>query len=476
MSTADKLHALFNTKEAIKQAIINKGVEVADDTVFADYADKISAIEVGGGTDEFLVMRTNNYTDMSHLFYGYKGANLDVSNFDTNMTTTMFYMFSSCNNLIELDLSTFSTNNVTVMNYMFSSCPKLTTLNLSNFNMNKINNVYNMFYDCSSLHTLRLDNCSNDTINKIINSSFFPTEAIDGVQRKIYVNPDNIGELEAPENWIFVDLDGNEIELGEPEIYQVGYYRDNADITEATTMVNETHTDLSEMFYCCTELTTINNIELWDTSNITNMSSMFFYCRSLETLDLSSFTLNSAMSIVNMFSDCSSLETLDIRNFDMGNVELDCTDMFNGCDNLCELRLDNCDYNTIDRIISELPTNAIEEDEQIPRKIYVNPDNLRDLTAPTNWVFVDSDGNEIVPDEGGEELPVCEYCGEEGCDGSCTYCPNCGNLNEECTCTCPDCGELLRECICGLEEEPPVCEFCGDEGCDGSCQEGGEEE
>lgn len=48
MSIADKLTYLNGTKEAIKQAIIDKGVEVSDTDTFRSYADKIGDISGGG--------------------------------------------------------------------------------------------------------------------------------------------------------------------------------------------------------------------------------------------------------------------------------------------------------------------------------------------------------------------------------------------------------------------------------------------
>lgn len=45
---AEKLTHLEDTKTAIKQAIIDKGVQVADDTPFRNYADKIGEISGGG--------------------------------------------------------------------------------------------------------------------------------------------------------------------------------------------------------------------------------------------------------------------------------------------------------------------------------------------------------------------------------------------------------------------------------------------
>ena len=50
MSISDKLVYLSETKEAIRQAIISKGVPVSESETFRSYADKILLIEGGGVT------------------------------------------------------------------------------------------------------------------------------------------------------------------------------------------------------------------------------------------------------------------------------------------------------------------------------------------------------------------------------------------------------------------------------------------
>lgn len=50
MTIADKLNYLNDTKQAIKQAITDKGVDVLETDTFRSYADKIASIEAGGGT------------------------------------------------------------------------------------------------------------------------------------------------------------------------------------------------------------------------------------------------------------------------------------------------------------------------------------------------------------------------------------------------------------------------------------------
>jgi hypothetical protein len=52
MTLADKLKKVKEAKEAIKDAIIKKGVEVLDTDTFRSYADKIESIVAGGGTTE----------------------------------------------------------------------------------------------------------------------------------------------------------------------------------------------------------------------------------------------------------------------------------------------------------------------------------------------------------------------------------------------------------------------------------------
>ena len=49
MTIKQELQTLLNTKGEIRQAIINKGVAVADADTFRSYAEKIESISGGGG-------------------------------------------------------------------------------------------------------------------------------------------------------------------------------------------------------------------------------------------------------------------------------------------------------------------------------------------------------------------------------------------------------------------------------------------
>lgn len=122
-----------------------------------------------------------------------------------------------------------------------------------------------------------------------------------------------------------------------------------------------------------------------NTSNMKNMSNMFYYCTSLTSLDLSSFDTSKATNMTFMFTSCENLAYLDLSNFDMSNVTEN-NRMFNNNPKLHTLRLDNCNNITIEKIItlSSFPTNEIEG---VTRKIYCKEENAAGLTEPTNWQF-----------------------------------------------------------------------------------------
>ncbi len=101
-------------------------------------------------------------------------------------------------------------------------------------------------------------------------------------------------------------------------------------------------TDMYAMFQNCRRLMTLD-LSSFDTSNITGMSGFFLYCESLTTLDLSSFNTNNVTDMGSMFQGCSSLITLDLSNFDTNKVT-DMGSMFHNCTSLTNLDLSN--FNT----------------------------------------------------------------------------------------------------------------------------------
>lgn len=72
MTIADKLRKVLSTKNALKQALIDKGVEISDTDDFASYVGKIEGITGGGGVPKGFIeleylektAQTNDYLDL----------------------------------------------------------------------------------------------------------------------------------------------------------------------------------------------------------------------------------------------------------------------------------------------------------------------------------------------------------------------------------------------------------------------------
>ena len=88
-------------------------------------------------------------------------------------------------------------------------------------------------------------------------------------------------------------------------------------------------TDMSYMFADCHSLTSLD-LRKFDTSKVTDMNSMFFCCNFLESLDLSKFDTSKVTVMNSMFTGCSSLKSLDLSKFDTSNVT-DMSYMFSNC-------------------------------------------------------------------------------------------------------------------------------------------------
>ena len=92
-------------------------------------------------------------------------------------------------------------------------------------------------------------------------------------------------------------------------------------------------TDMSYMFYGC-KLSTLNLI-YFDTSKVTNMEYMFSSCSKLITVNVSSFNTSNVTNMTRMFNWCTELTYLNLASFDTKKIEdLGFVDMFFYCSKL----------------------------------------------------------------------------------------------------------------------------------------------
>ena len=104
-------------------------------------------------------------------------------------------------------------------------------------------------------------------------------------------------------------------------------------------------TNMSYMFYYCQNLTSLD-LSGFDTSNVTNMSYMFSMCSWLTSLDLRSFDTSNVTDMGYMFAYCTRLKSLGLRSFDTSNVK-NMRHMFNSCGSLISLNLSSFDTSNV---------------------------------------------------------------------------------------------------------------------------------
>ena len=103
--------------------------------------------------------------------------------------------------------------------------------------------------------------------------------------------------------------------------------------------------NMSKMFYNCINLESLN-VSGWDTSSVEIMNGMFYKCCKLKSLDLSGWKTSNIKDMSWMFYNCCKLKSLDLSDWDTSNVT-DMSAMFSHCSNLKSLDLSGWDTSKI---------------------------------------------------------------------------------------------------------------------------------
>ena len=97
--------------------------------------------------------------------------------------------------------------------------------------------------------------------------------------------------------------------------------------------------ELIGVFSECTNLTEINGLENWDTSNVTSLSGLFSQTKVTKIEGVENWDTSNVKSLSALFNNCINLENVNfIKNWDLSKV----TSMertFSGCDSLTEIDL-----------------------------------------------------------------------------------------------------------------------------------------
>jgi surface protein len=333
---------------------------------------------------DLLGFDTTNVIDMSSMFYGASSLeSLDLSGFNTTNVVRMYDMFYGASSLESLDLSGFNTTKVVYMHSMFLGAGSLESLDLSGFDTTNVSYMDFMFYGANSLRELTLGanfRFLGDTmlVSPVADTEFtgywqnLRTGRVETAAGVMGINDSSIAGT-----WVWQTVcefchDNGIIVCRQP----IGDYGAMWCLLECGTayvgggavnwfgwtspwsayihhVVEINFTDniiagesLQFLFAYLDNLTTINGLDYFDTTNVKDMSSMFFYASGLESLDLSSFNTENVTNMSYMFAGASSLETLDLSGFDTTNVVY-MSSMFYGASSLESLDLSEFDTTNV---------------------------------------------------------------------------------------------------------------------------------
>lgn len=109
-----------------------------------------------------------------------------------------------------------------------------------------------------------------------------------------------------------------------------------------STVVPSGLTDIS-FLYANTNLEYYPSAQLIDTSEVTNIRSLFSGCSNLKKIDLSSYNTSKVTNMAQMFKKCTSIEEINLEGFDISNVT-NYSEMFYNCSNLKKLNISTMDF------------------------------------------------------------------------------------------------------------------------------------
>ena len=272
---SENLQIIKNSTDAIKQAIIDKGVTIEGD--ITTWASAISGISCGGGnvsTNSFDRLVDIGYTNeeiksIENQFYDdleYSKALLDA--WDVNNESADYYY--SANYWVK-HMPLIDTSNVTSMNGMFSGCSSL--VSIPQLDTSNVEYMDEMFSYCTALTTISQLNTSKVT-------------SMYAMFRNVV---ESVGPMSLVDNY---------------KDYKTGPALTTIPQFDTSNVVN-----MSAMFEGCTSLKTIPQL---DTSKVEDMRFMFQNCISLE--HIASIDMSSVEYTNYIFSSCDALVFVLIKN------------------------------------------------------------------------------------------------------------------------------------------------------------------
>lgn len=127
------------------------------------------------------------------------------------------------------------------------------------------------------------------------------------------------------------------------------FYNCKFSAIDVTNFNTENVTDMNSMFANCNNLENLV-ITSFNTSKVTDMGFMFQNAKKMKKINLSNLDTRNVTTMRGMFSECSSLQTLDLSNLDTTNVT-NMETMFYHCTGLTNLDITGFDTSKVTTMV-----------------------------------------------------------------------------------------------------------------------------
>ena len=356
---------------------------------------------------------THNVTNMNHILYSCQNLKtLNISNWNLNNVNNMGWFANQCNNLNEIIMNDSDYNSV---NKIISELPITTNDSKCNFyivgvdDISKVNiregwDIMNQYKIAEYKFTNSTDIIpvfneeytytyedvvEGEVTTRTIYSVSLPTEiSFQGITQLIEVNYLETSNMISAYNLFYNCTNLTYVDLSSSDFSKIETIeRMFTSCTNLVTIDGLNNLDVSNVnnmggiFSDCRKLLEIN-VSNWNVSKVTNFGAAFRRCYKIITLDINNWDTSSAVLMSGMFTNCTELLSIDLSNWNMNNVTtinqmfygcskltsinlynhlndgVDTLYLFGKCTSLNRVEICNSDYNTINMIISVLPTKT----------------------------------------------------------------------------------------------------------------------
>ncbi len=318
-------------------------------------------------------------TDMSYMFYDYTGTALDLSNFDTSYVINMQGMFTTTNSTgftatinfpkkfgsaatdmssmfsryagTALDLSDFDTSSVTDMSHMFYGVTAtLPFKEWPNFVTNNVKDMSSMFFEYKGT-TLDLSSFDTSSVTDMSHMFYGVTATLPFKEWPNFVT-NNVKDMSS----MFSAYEGTILDLSTFDTSSVtnmsSMFGNHYDYNAVSASIifpkkfGSSATDMSYMFERYKGATL--DLSAFDTSKVTDMSSMFKdYSIDDAILNVvENWNVSALQNVSSMFENNDIITQIDLSSWskNLKNI-LNANKMFSNCDNLKVINVSGLKFN-----------------------------------------------------------------------------------------------------------------------------------